>query len=163
MMCRPGPPRDRTRQILQSAGVGPERIDFVDYQPRRQYLQTYNSIDIGLDTLPYNGHTTSLDSYWMGVPVVTLVGKSAVGRAGFSQLTNLGLAQLAADSQDQFIRIATGLASDLKKLDALRQSLRTRMSASPLMNAPQFARDIESAFRGMWIGFVGADPRVRPL
>ena len=63
-------------------------------QPRPQYLELYHGIDVGLDTFPYNGHTTSLDSFWMGVPVVTLVGQTVVGRAGLSQLTNLGLPEL---------------------------------------------------------------------
>ena len=61
-------------------------------------METYHQIDIGLDTFPYNGHTTSLDSFWMGVPVVTLVGQTVVGRAGLSQLTNLGLD--GADRED---------------------------------------------------------------
>ena len=49
-------------------------------RPRLQYFELYHRIDIGLDTLPYNGHTTSLDSFWMGVPVVTLVGQTVVGQ-----------------------------------------------------------------------------------
>jgi len=150
MVCRPGPHRDHTRQFFQSNAISPDRIDFVDYQPRERYLETYHRVDLGLDTFPYNGHTTSLDSYWMGVPVVTLVGKSAVGRAGLSQLTNLGLTELAATSPDQFVQIATDLAKDLQRLSELRQSLRPRMQASPLMNAPQFAGDIENAYMEMW-------------
>src|SRR5581483_9403119 len=115
-----------------------------------RYLELYHQIDIGLDTLPYNGHTTSLDAMWMGVPVVTIVGQTAVGRAGLSQLTNLALTELIAYSEDDFVRIAIGLARDLTRLRDLRANLRSRMERSPLMDAPRFARNIEAAYRTMW-------------
>ena len=110
----------------------------------------YHQIDIGLDTFPYNGHTTSLDAYWMGVPIVTLRGQMVVGRAGVSQLTNLGLSELIAETPDQFVGIAVGLARDLDRLSPLRASLRQRMQRSPLMDAPRFARHVESVYRSLW-------------
>jgi predicted O-linked N-acetylglucosamine transferase (SPINDLY family) len=113
-------------------------------------LQLYQNIDIGLDTFPANGHTTSLDAFFMGVPVVTLVGDTAVGRAGLSQLRNLDLPELVAETDDQFVQIAAELASDLPRLNALRGGLRDRMRLSALMDAPRFARNIESAYRQMW-------------
>jgi protein O-GlcNAc transferase len=82
-------------------GIDPSRIKFIPTQSRRDYLRTYNRIDVGLDTFPYNGHTTSLDSLWMGVPVVTLVGNRSVARAGWCQLSNLGLQELAGHTIDQ--------------------------------------------------------------
>jgi predicted O-linked N-acetylglucosamine transferase (SPINDLY family) len=154
--------RDRTREILAARAIEPERIEFVDYQPRERYLETYRRIDLGLDTFPYNGHTTSLDSYWMGVPVVTLVGRAAVGRAGLSQLTNLGMPELAATSQDQFVEIAIELGKDLQRLSGIRRGLRDRMRKSVLMDARGFARDIENAYREMWGRYAAADLRVRP-
>jgi protein O-GlcNAc transferase len=126
------------------------RIEFVEYRPRPQYLELYRRIDLGLDTIPYNGHTTSLDSLWMGVPVVTRVGRTVVGRAGWSQLSNLGLPELAAWNDDDFSMIAAGLASDLPRLAHLRATLRARMQQSPLMDAARFAHHVESAFRKMW-------------
>jgi predicted O-linked N-acetylglucosamine transferase (SPINDLY family) len=107
-------------------------------------------VDIGLDTVPYNGHTTSLDSFWMGVPVVTLTGPTVVGRAGACQLMNLGLPELIASSPEQYLRIVAELARDLPRLGALRATLRERMRASPLMNAPRFARNVEAAYRDIW-------------
>src|SRR5262249_48653989 len=100
--------------------------------------------------LPYNAHTTGLDSYWMGVPVITLVGNTVVGRGGLSQLSNLGLERFAATTPEEFVRIARGLAGDLPKLKDLRQGLRRRMKKSPLMDAVGFARGIEDAYRTMW-------------
>jgi len=107
-------------------------------------------MDIGLDTFPYNGHTTSLDSFWMGVPVVTLSGKTAVGRAGVSQLTNLGMTELIGNSVEEYVQIARDLSRDIARLREIRKSLRPRMEASPLMDAPRFVRNVETAYRDMW-------------
>jgi len=73
-----------------------------------------------------------------------------VGRAGLSQLMNLGLSELIAAAPEQYVRIAAELAQDLTRLSGLRATLRNRMEASPLMNAPRFARNIEAAYREMW-------------
>jgi protein O-GlcNAc transferase len=91
-----------------------------------------------------------LDSFWMGVPVVTLVGQTAVGRGGLCQLTNLGLHELIAETPAQFVQIAVDWANDLPRLGALRAALRERMGNSPLMDGPRFARNIEAAYRMMW-------------
>jgi predicted O-linked N-acetylglucosamine transferase (SPINDLY family) len=150
LLAPEGSHRQRTLELLEQEGVAGERIDFVSRQPRRKYLEVYHRIDLGLDTLPYNGHTTSLDSFWMGVPVVTLVGQTIVGRAGLSQLMNLKLPELIAQTPEQFVQVATGLANDLPRLSELRSTLRRRMEASPLMDAPRFTRNIETAYREMW-------------
>jgi protein O-GlcNAc transferase len=142
--------RARTLERFRQEGIDPSRIEFVAGRSRRKYLETYHRIDVGLDTFPYNGHTTSLDSFWMGVPVVTLIGSTAVGRAGWSQLSNLGLGELAAQTPDQFVQIAVELANDLPRLEQLRSTLRQRMEQSPLMDAPKFARNMEDAYRKMW-------------
>ena len=136
--------------LLQGEGISPDRIELIAFRPRPQYLELYHRIDVGLDTFPYNGHTTSLDSFWMGVPVITLVGKTVVGRAGLSQLTNLGLTELIARTPEQYVQIAAELAGDLPRLAELRRTLRARMQASPLMDGPRFARNVEAAYRQMW-------------
>jgi predicted O-linked N-acetylglucosamine transferase (SPINDLY family) len=147
-------PAGRHRRVLKDKlahlDIDPDRIAFVDVKPRPEYLKHYHNLDICLDTIPYNGHTTSLDSYWMGVPVVTLVGQTAVGRAGWSQLKNLGLPELAAQAPDEYVAIAQSLAADLPRLSALRAALRDRLKQSPLMDAPRFARNMEAAFRDIW-------------
>jgi predicted O-linked N-acetylglucosamine transferase (SPINDLY family) len=150
LMAPEGNSRRRVLDRLDREGIGPDRVEFVPRQSRLGYLQLYHRIDIGLDTAPCNGHTTSLDSFWMGVPVITLVGQTAVGRAGLSQLTNLGLPELIAQTPERYVQIAAGLAGDLPRLAALRRTLRARMEASPLMDAPRFARNIEAAYRQMW-------------
>jgi predicted O-linked N-acetylglucosamine transferase (SPINDLY family) len=143
---------------LEQLGVAAERVTFVDALPRADYLAQYQAIDLGLDTFPYNGHNTSLDSFWMGVPVVSLVGQTVVGRAGLSVLSNLGLAELAAPAPADFVHTACRLAADLPRLAQLRAGLRQRMAASPLMDAPRFARQIETAYRQMWRRWCEARP-----
>jgi protein O-GlcNAc transferase len=145
-----GSARQRVLDKFRQGGVEASRVEFLGRLPSAEYFQQYHRIDIGLDTLPYNGHTTSLDAFWMGVPTVTLVGDSAPGRAGLSQLTNLKLTELAADSSERFVQIAAGLAADLPKLAALRAGLRDRMLNSPLTDADRFARNLEAAYRTMW-------------
>jgi protein O-GlcNAc transferase len=145
-----GSHRQRTLEFLEQEGVSATRIEFFTPRLRRQYLEFYHQVDIVLDSFPYNGHTTSLDSFWMGVPVVTLVGQTVVGRAGSSQLTNLGLPELIAHSPEQYVHIAQALALDLHRLGELRKTFRERMQCSPLMDSPRFARNIELAYRQMW-------------
>jgi protein O-GlcNAc transferase len=142
--------RRRVLDFLDQQSIDAERIAFLPRKPHQEYLALYHQIDIGLDSFPYNGHTTSLDSLWMGVPVVTLVGSTVVGRAGLSQLSNLGLQELAASTADDFVRCASELAADVPRLENLRAGLRPRMQESPLMNAEAFARGIEEAYRTMW-------------
>jgi predicted O-linked N-acetylglucosamine transferase (SPINDLY family) len=150
ILCPEGSHRQALLDLLQREGISSDRIELVAGRPRLQYLELYHRIDLGLDSFPYNGHTTSLDSFWMGVPVVTLVGQTVAGRAGLSQLTNLGLPELIAQTSQQYVQIAADLAGDLSGLAELRRTLRERMQASPLMDAPRFARNIEAAYRQMW-------------
>lgn len=150
LMAAEGDARRRIAQRLGDAGIDPARVRFVPFRPRADYLHSYHEIDLGLDTLPYNGHTTTLDALWMGVPVVTRIGATSVGRAGLSQLANLGLSALAANSDDAFVERIVDLANDLPRLADLRVGLRARMEASPLMHGARFARGIEVAYEGMW-------------
>jgi predicted O-linked N-acetylglucosamine transferase (SPINDLY family) len=150
ILCPEGRHRESVLGIFDVEGVERERVELVTPRGRQAYLELYRRIDVGLDTFPYNGHTTSLDSYWMGVPVVTLAGRTVVGRAGVSQLNNLGLPELIAATAEEFVDIAAQLAADRARIEELRRTLRARMRASPLMDGVRFARNIEAAFREMW-------------
>jgi protein O-GlcNAc transferase len=132
-----------------------ERVDFLERVNRSEYLKYYHRVDVGLDTLPYNGHTTTLDSLWMGVPVVTMMGETVVGRAGFSQLSNLGLTELVARTPDEFVKCAADLAGDLARLAEFRGTLRERMRGSPLLDGVGFAKDVEVAYRSIWKLYCG--------
>jgi predicted O-linked N-acetylglucosamine transferase (SPINDLY family) len=146
---------DHRRQVLAALCVDPARVEFVGHRSRDEYLKLYHRLDMVLDTFPYNGHTTTCDALWMGVPVVSLAGKTAVGRGGLSILGNLGLADLVADSPAKYVRLASELAHDLGRLSHLRSTLRRRMEQSALMDAPRFARGVEAAYRQMWATWCG--------
>jgi protein O-GlcNAc transferase len=150
MLCPLGSHRQRVLDFLRDQSVENDRVEFVVQRGRSKYLEYYHRLDISLDTQPYNGHITSLDSLWMGVPLVTLVGKTVVGRAGDSLLSNLGMPDLIAQTSEQFVQIACELAGDLNRLAELRAALRGRLESSPLMDAPGYTRDIENAYREMW-------------
>jgi predicted O-linked N-acetylglucosamine transferase (SPINDLY family) len=146
----PGTHVDAVRRRFAGNGVSPDRLEFPTRQPWPQYIQTYGRIDIALDPFPWGGGITTCDALWMGVAMVTLLGRTAVGRGGASILTNLGLPELIAQTPQQYVQIAAGLASDLPRLAELRRTLRARMQSSPLMDAPRFARNVEAAYRQMW-------------
>jgi protein O-GlcNAc transferase len=150
LMAPEGSARERLLMRFQATGIDPARVQFIGFQVRADYLRTYQQIDIALDTFPYTGHTTSLDAFWMGVPVPTRYGRSATSRAGLCLLANLGLPELAADNDADYASIVVALARDLPRLAALRAGLRARMQASPLMDGARFARNMEAAFRHMW-------------
>jgi protein O-GlcNAc transferase len=145
-----GSHRQRILQILAHAGIVQNRVGFFERRRRPDYMRLYNELDISLDTFPYNGHTTSLDSLWMGVPIVSLVGEIAVSRGGLSILSNLGLRPLAADSESQFVEAAVSLAADLPRLAQLRRTLRQRIIESPLGHAHRFARNTEALYLAAW-------------
>jgi protein O-GlcNAc transferase len=148
-----GAHRDGVTQRFTRLGIAPDRLLFLPKQSWIHYTQTYSQIDIALDPFPYNGGITTCDALWMGVPVITLSGQTHVGRAGRSILSNLGLPELIAYTADEYLNIAIALAADLPRLESLRKGMRPRMTASPLMDAVAFARDVEAAFRQMWRNF----------
>jgi len=150
MFCPEGRARERVRAFFGARGIGAERLELACFLPRHEYLSLYHRIDLALDPFPFNGMTTTCDALWMGVPVLTLPGAMPAARAGLSLLSSIGLAELAASSEDDYVRLATELAADLPRLANLRATLRARMLASPLMDAPLFAGNVETAYRSMW-------------
>ena len=148
--ARAEPHRDRVRRALRDAGLDEARAAFVGYQSLADYLATYREIDVALDPHPYGGGTTSCDALWMGVPVVTLAGRTAVSRAGTTLLCNVDLDDLVARSAEQYIDLAAKLIRDAGRLAELRRDLRARLESSPIMDARQFARDFEAALKYGW-------------
>jgi predicted O-linked N-acetylglucosamine transferase (SPINDLY family) len=139
------------RKTFTESGITPERLELLGHDPSpRAHLERYRSIDIGLDPFPYNGATTTCEALWMGVPVVTLAGQTHAGRVGVSQLSNLGLTEFIGNTTEEYVAIAVRLARDLDRLSPLRAELRSRMAASPLMEAQRFTKNLERAYREMW-------------
>jgi predicted O-linked N-acetylglucosamine transferase (SPINDLY family) len=147
---QPGTHLNAVRERFEIKGISPDRLEFLGRQHWPEYVQTFGRIDIALDPFPWGGGITTCDALWMGVPVVTLLGRTAVGRGGASLLSNIGFPDLIARTPEQYVRIAIDLAQDLPRQAELRRTLRPRMQASPLKDAPLFARNVEAAYRQMW-------------
>jgi len=143
--------RAAIRRDLQAEGVAAERIGFMPRVAFGKYLDLYNAVDITFDTFPYGGGTTTFDSLWMGAPVVAAVGDTPVARSAASILAALGLDDWIAPSVDRFVDVAVARATDLDALRALRRDLRPRLQASPLTDVPRYVRELEAAYRRMWL------------
>ncbi len=145
-----GSHRRQLWDLLASQSIDRNRLEFVGFYSMSGYLSQYARIDVALDPFPYGGGHTTFDALWMGVPVVSLAGRTGVGRGGVSILTNLGRPQWIADSIDSYIDIASSLARDINERMTIRNQMRGWMTRSPLMDAASHARDIESAYRFAW-------------
>jgi len=143
------------RQIVIDAfavnGISSDRLSLHGFlKSSADHFALYNRIDIALDPFPYNGTTTTFEALWMGVPVVTLAGRTHVARVGVSILTELGLPELVAQSLEDYVQTAAILARDRSRLDALRKGLRTCIQVSAFMDGPGFTHRLERAYRTMW-------------
>jgi len=151
LRCPAGETQQRVLSFFAQRGIDSTRLSLsLKWLGAREYLELHDEIDIYLDTFPHAGHTTSMDALWMGVPLITLKGQTAVGRGGVFLLANLGLEELIAQTEQEYLEKAVKLAGDLPRLRELRSTLRQRMERSPLMDAPKYARNIESVYRQMW-------------
>jgi len=131
-------------------GIESKRIILERPSPRADYLAAYQRVDIALDPFPYPGGTTTVEALWMGVPVLTLTGERFLARQGVGLLMNAGLPDWVATDPDDYVARAVAHASDLQRLAALRSRLRAQVLASPIFDAPRFAKHFESALRDMW-------------
>lgn len=140
-----------TLEKFRSMGVSLSQIRFTDHQDIPSYFSLYNQVHIALDPFPFNGGTTTCDALYMGVPVVSRIWNDrAVGRAGLSILSQVGLADLAASTDEEYVNVAVELAKNTPRLRDLRTNLRSVMQASPLMNAPRFAKNFGDLLQNLW-------------
>jgi len=133
--------QQRYVQRFAQLGIQSSRIDFLTSMPRERILLNYCNVDISLDPFPCAGGTTTCESLWMGVPVVTLLGDRFGGRHSASHLSNVGLSQLIAQDSEQYLKIISDLCTDLPALAKLRAGLRDQMKASPMCDGSRFARN----------------------
>ncbi len=152
--------RERFTRLFAEHGVGADRLILEGPAPHAELLAAYGRVDIALDPLPYSGGLTTLESLWMGVPVVTLPGETFASRHSASHLANAGLPELVAGDADDYVAIATRLAGDKGALADLRARLRPRLAASPICDGAGYALGLETAYRTMWRRWVaGEKPR----
>jgi predicted O-linked N-acetylglucosamine transferase (SPINDLY family) len=131
-------------------GNAAQRIRMQGAVPLKEYLSYISRFDIALDSFPFTGGATTCQTLWMGVPVVTVAGKTPVSRVSASVLKAIGLERLIANSPEDAVELAVALARDVSGLAQTRTELRERMRASPLIDASGFARNLESAYRTVW-------------
>jgi protein O-GlcNAc transferase len=143
--------RADAEELTARHGIEESRFELAARIPAyREHLAAYHRIDIALDTFPYNGTTTTCEAMWMGVPVVTLAGKSHRSRVGASLLKQVGLEDLIGQTPQAYVAIAAELARDDTRRREIGRSLRERMAGSTLCDAADFTRHLEDAYRRMW-------------
>jgi predicted O-linked N-acetylglucosamine transferase (SPINDLY family) len=145
-----GPARDALVREFLDAGISVSRLTAVAPLPLNEYLAWFDSVDIALDPFPYSGGTTTCDTLWMGVPVLTLPGARSASRSAASILSCLGLSEWIARSPEEYVGLAVRYARQPEHFQGLRASLRLKMKGSPLMDEGRFVRELEASYRGMW-------------
>ncbi len=142
--------RRRIAAAFEQHGVAHGGLYMEGHSPRAEYLRRYHEVDFALDPFPFPGGTTTAESLWMGVPVLTLRGERFLSRQGSAMLTQAGLADWIADDADAYVQLAVQKASDPQGLAGLRSRLRGRVVASPLFDADRFAGHLDAALRSLW-------------
>jgi protein O-GlcNAc transferase len=139
---------------FESKNITKKRIIFIgESETRKESLETYNKIDITLDPFPYQGNTTTCESVWMGVPVLTLKGDRYLSHFGESINSNLNMNDWIAKSKEEYISKAIKFSSNIKELTRIRTNLRHKALSSPVFNAPKFAVHFNDMILKIWKNF----------
>lgn len=141
--------RDGIRQAFARHGIAADRLLLEGWSVYGDFLKTYARIDVALDPFPFCGGLTTVETLWMGVPLVSLAADRFAGRQSLSYLSTIGHPELCAHSEDGYVAIAVGLGRDAEARRRLRRCLRVDMASSPLLDGERFARNLESAFEQM--------------
>ncbi|MBP2303546.1 O-linked N-acetylglucosamine transferase family protein [Azospirillum picis] len=142
--------RRRYLALFAAGGIAAERLTLGGELPQRELLAAYGDVDVALDPFPYSGGVTTLEALWMGVPVITMPGRSFAGRHSTSHLSNIGHAGWVAADPADYVARAVAWAEAPDALAAIRRGLRQDMAASPLLDHRGFARDLEALWRELW-------------
>jgi predicted O-linked N-acetylglucosamine transferase (SPINDLY family) len=155
---------DCAQQYLRSGaaenGIDPQRLVFAPRLPKGEHLGRHNLANLMLDTRIYNGHTTTSDALWAGVPVVALAGNHFASRVSASILNAIGLPQLITSTLEGYEKLAVRLALDPSELSLWQKKIAENRSTHPLFDTRRYARNLENAFIQMWrIYAAGQDPK----
>jgi predicted O-linked N-acetylglucosamine transferase (SPINDLY family) len=145
-----GKPRSLIEEQFLTHGINGNRLSFHGMLSSMEFRQLLQKVDVTLDPVTVNGATSTCESLWLGVPVISLVGTRFLSRAGFSILSAAGMPEFALHSVSDCIGLARHIADDLSGLSRLRASMRDRISNSPLTNGALFAANIEQVYRTIW-------------
>ena len=135
---------------LDMAGIDRNRVKLLGGNPQQRHLAAHEQVDLMLDAFPHAGGISTADSLWMGVPVVTLNGKTVAGRIGASALHAIGLDELIAKDTMEYVDIAVRMAQSPERLAALRSGMRQRIAASPMGDMQQYVAAVEVIYRDIW-------------
>ncbi len=137
-------------KIFKEHGVREDRIIFHPYPEFKEFLELFNQVDICVDTFPFVGGTTTYDSLFMGVPVISCLGETWVGRSGYATLYEAGFPELTAENFEQAVDKNYELSQDIERLKNYRKNMRKQFLNSPVCNLKAFANKLEKAFRDIW-------------
>ena len=141
--------QNRVMTIMQEQGIDSSRLTFLPYAKVGEYFQSYNDVDIALDSFPYTGATTTCDALTMGVPVLTLTGERSVNRSAASLLQTLGHPEWIADNEDTFIANALTLVEQVKSPEYDKVNLRQEFAQSPITDGKLFAQYFAEAMQNI--------------
>jgi predicted O-linked N-acetylglucosamine transferase (SPINDLY family) len=141
---------ERLRATFAGHGIDLSRVELLPRKRWQDYMRLHGEVDLALDSFPFNGGTTTCDSLWMGVPIITLAGDRYAARQGASLLSHLGLHDLIALTPEAYVDAAVRLANDAGRLRELRAGLRDRMKRSTLIDGRRFTRGLEEVYRRLW-------------
>jgi predicted O-linked N-acetylglucosamine transferase (SPINDLY family) len=140
----------RVREMFASRGIAADRLFLNGWSAHADALACYNQVDLALDPFPYGGGLTTCEALWMGVPVITCPGETFASRHALSHLSSVRFTDTVARDFREYVELAVGWAEDLRRLEAVRMSLRPQMAASPLCDARRFAADFCRLIRKVW-------------
>lgn len=144
------PVQARVRGWFEACGIEAERVELSGTTPHAVHMGRLNEIDISLDPFPHSGGVSTLESLWMGVPVVTRIGPRSVERLSGSFLMQIGASRWVTETEADYVAIATELAQDIPALAEIRRTLRDRMQRAPMCQLDRYVAAVEGAYRRCW-------------
>ena len=146
------------KQEASLRNIDPGRLIFSDPLPKSEHLARLRLADLALDTITVNGHITTSDAIWAGVPVITRTGRHFISRVSTSILTGIGLPELITSNYEGYKELATHLAQNPDQLALIRHKIETNRSTKPLFDTPRFTRNLEKAFIEMMKRHTSGNP-----
>lgn len=147
----------RLKELAQQHGVDPSRIIYAGKRRNPNHLARYPLADIFLDTVPYGAHTTSSDALWMGVPVITLVGRGFASRVCGSLVKSAGMEELICHTPESFVALAVELGNNAEKRLEVRRKLKANRDTCVLFNTPLLVSSLEGLYAEMWKDFTSGN------
>ena len=141
---------ERLRGHAATSGIDPARVVFAEKRTNPHHLARYVLADLFLDSSPYGAHTTGSDALWMGVPLLTLLGRSFASRVSSSLVTAAGLPELVCRTSDEYVARAVELGSDRRKMVEMRERLRGNRNSCVLFDTPALVAHLETLFWEIW-------------